>query len=108
MRFISLLVSIGFYMNTYNRGAFTVGATDGVGVAAGAAGVVSDDGVVFVVFLVPAIAPPMMAAATIIVRTTVNNIQKFRRRKPHIFRGLGSGGGTGTISAIDFVFTSES
>lgn len=95
-------------INTYNRGELTVGATDGVGVAAGAAGVVSDDGAVFAVLLVPAMAPPMMAAATITVRTTVNNIQKFRRRSPHIFRGLGSGGGTGTTSAIEFVFTSKS
>ena len=86
-----------------------VAAVDGFGVddAAGAV-VIFGDEVEEAVFLVPAIAPPMMAAATIIARTIANSIQKFRRRKPHIFRRLGSGGGTATTSAIAFVFTSGS
>ena len=89
----------------------TVGVTDGVGVAA--AGVVGSSvlgGATVcgeVVFIVPAIAPPIMAAAMIIPSTIANNVQKCRRRRPHIFRGLGSGGGTGTASTTGLSFASE-
>ena len=99
---VSVFISFVTYDDTYNKGV----PSDGVGVAdaAGDAGVVLEEAV----FLVPAIAPPMIAAATTIAKITANSIQKFRRRRPHIFRRLGSGGGIGTISAVIFLFISGS
>lgn len=98
-------------MGTCRRGVLTVAVTDGVGVAAAGAigssvlGGAAVDGLVL--FVVPAMAPPMMAAAMIMPTTIANSVQKCRRRKPHIFRGFGSGGVTGKASATGLSFTSE-
>ena len=89
----------------------TVAVTDGVGVAVAGATEPSVPGGAAVdgeaLFVVPAIAPPIMAAAMIMPTTIANSVQKCRRRRPHIFRGLGSGGGTGTASTTGLSFTSE-
>ena len=88
-----------------------MGAADWVGVAAPGDTGSSVLGVAVVVgglvFFVPAIAPPMMAAAIIMPRTIANSVQKCRRRRPHIFRGVGSGGVSGTASTIGLSFISE-
>ena len=91
--------------NTYSRGVLRVGAVDGVAAAGAPDGL---GGVAVEFFFVPAIAPPIMAAATTMPRIIANKIQKILRRMPHILRGPGSGGVTGTTFIFDIVFESES
>ena len=103
---VSVFVQFVTYGGAYTRGVPLdgVGVADATGDADGVSGLVLEEAV----FLVPAIAPPMIAAATTRAKITANIIQKFRRRRPHIFRRLSSGGGIGTIFAIAFVFISAS
>lgn len=87
---------------THNKGSLTVGATEAVGAAAaGAAG--DDGGDVLVECFIPPTTPPTIAATMTTARRIMKIIQKVRLRRPHILRGLGSGG-RGISSSIILTF----